>query len=320
MDRPEEQEIERAILTALYQAWFEGQILSLFGVQEAGQWDKKIFRRIVDRLNKDEGLIKPYGSSYTYEITTPGILQTENRGLPPIEEIEKHQKARTSILSTLAEAYEKADDDDDLLFAQICESASLDSGECQYNLTPLIDADYVKATSATSFEITSKGLAAVRQWREHTAIADEMEDIATMLPQARGRAFQKLLAKTIEQQGWSQEEGARTSHEEMDIMVYRGSLFYLIECKWEGEPIQAKVIRELFGKLGNRAHVHGIVASMSGFTSGADEQTRDFTGQRTILLFGPEDVRALIEHKQTFDELLGEKQKALLTQRKIVWH
>jgi hypothetical protein len=105
----------------------------------------------------------------------------------------------------------------------------------------------------------------------------------------------------------------------MDIVVFRGSLFYLIECKWEAEPIQASIIRELFGKLGNRANVHGLVVSMSGFTSGAVEQTKDYAGQRIILLLGPEDVRDLIEHRRTYDELIDEKHKALVTQRKVTW-
>jgi predicted transcriptional regulator len=319
MSISEDQEIERAILTALYEAWAEGQNLSLRNVREAGSWSERSFRHVVDRLARQEGLIVPLGSWSIYELTTPGVLYAEEKGFPPKEEVDKHQRARTEILKILAAAYESTEEDDDPLFREICDGANLDIGTCQHNITLLIDANYVEATSTSSFKITLKGLNAVRQWREHQSLTDELKQVSSMPPHPHGRALQKLLARAIEQQGWSQEEGARSSHEEMDIVVFRGSLFYLIECKWEAEPIQAKVIRELFGKLGNRANVHGLVVSMSGFTSGAIEQAKDYAGQRIILLFGPEDVRDLIEHRRTYDEFLDEKHKALVMQRKVIW-
>jgi len=55
----------------------------------------------------------------------------------------------------------------------------------------------------------------------------------------------------------------------MDVMIHKGRDFFGIECKWEKKPIQAGVIRELFGKLGNRIDVKGIIVSMSGFSKGA---------------------------------------------------
>lgn len=38
-----------------------------------------------------------------------------------------------------------------------------------------------------------------------------------------------------------------------------------------------------------------------------------------ILLFGAEDVRALIFQESTFEELLNEKYDALVTRKQVIW-
>jgi predicted transcriptional regulator len=188
MSTLEEQDIERAILAALYEAWAEDQDLILPKVREAGSWGERIFRHIVDRLANHEGLIVPLGSWSIYKLTTPGVLYAEEKGFPPEEEVDKHQKARTNILKILATAYEQNEEDDDLLFREICEKADLDISNCQRNITLLIDANYVQATSVNSFKVTLKGLESVRQLREHQSLADELKHVRSMAPHPRGRA------------------------------------------------------------------------------------------------------------------------------------
>src|SRR5207248_1890542 len=142
------------------------------------------------------------------------------------------------------------------------------------------------------FRITHRGLEAVDKWKQRNELGEEFDRTKTLAPHPRGRALQKLLAKAIEQSGWLQEESARTSHEEMDVIIYRDHEYYLVECKWVNDPVEATVVRELKGKLDNRVDVRGIVVSMSGFTAGAVDQAAEYAGQRVIILFGPEDVRA----------------------------
>lgn len=57
---------------------------------------------------------------------------------------------------------------------------------------------------------------------------------------------------------------------------------------------------------------------MLGFTSGAVKQVQDFANANLRLLFGQEDVNAMIEGKSSFDDLLGEKRHQLVT-RRLVW-
>jgi hypothetical protein len=76
------------------------------------------------------------------------------------------------------------------------------------------------------------------------------------------------------------------------------------------------VIRELFGKLGNRTEVRGIVVSMSGFTAGAIKQVQDYAAQATILLCGPADTQSIFEFNDTFTTLLDQKLKEFVIRRR----
>ena len=138
-----------------------------------------------------------------------------------------------------------------------------------------------------------------------------------MSPQPRGRAFQKLFAKIIGRDGWSQEEGARTAHEEMDVIVHREREYYLVECKWEKDPMEAEVVRELYGKLSNRVGVQGIIVSMASFTQGAIKQAEDYANSRVILFFGPKNLHKMVYGQISFAALLTAKYQQLITRKKV---
>jgi hypothetical protein len=121
----------------------------------------------------------------------------------------------------------------------------------------------------------------------------------------------------IEQHRWETDEGVRTSHEEMDVIVWREREYYLLECKWEKDPIEAGIVRELFGKLGNRIGVNGIVMSMSGFTKGAVKQATEYAGQRVILLFGEDGVKRMVYGVESFTDLLNTKYRQLTMREEI---
>jgi hypothetical protein len=152
-----------------------------------------------------------------------------------------------------------------------------------------------------------------------TVIADRFDEIADLPPQRRGLEFQKLFAELVEQQGWAHEESVRTSHEEMDVVINQKHEYYIVECKWWRRPVSAAVIRELYGKLRGRALTNGIVVSMSGFSSGAVEQSREYASDRVILLFGPEDVGALVHDQVLLTDMLDEKYDALVKRREVTY-
>lgn len=320
MSDRDEQPIEEAILRACYTAWAARGDANLRTVLEEGRWNEGLFWTVVERMEKHEGLINLEGGWSLCELTPKGVLYAESKGVPPAEEVGRHQMARTEILACLADIYDAEGVRADLSHSDICGSTGIDLQTVLLNLSLIVDAGYAVDTSSCSYRITHKGLGAVGKWRERKALGEEMEQVETLAPQPRGRALQKLLAKAIGQFGWLQEESVHTSHEEMDVIVYRDREYYLVECKWVSDPVEAAVVRELRGKLANRVDVRGIVVSMSGFTSGAVEQATEYAGQRVILLFGLEDVRALVEQKSTFDELLNEKYRAMVTRKQAIWY
>ena len=156
------------------------------------------------------------------------------------------------ILEALAQVYDKKGAQYIISNDQICRETGLEENVSIDSLHLLIDIHCVEASGNACFKITYRGLDFVKDYRKRRELSDEFERVSEMMPQPRGRALQKLLAKIIEQHGRSQDEGIRTTHEEMDVIVYKDREYYLLESKWEKNPIEADVVRELYWKLGNR--------------------------------------------------------------------
>ena len=79
-------------------------------IQNQSGLELSLFHALVDELERRRGLVKPYGSSYTYEITPAGILYAEDNRLIPAEVAEKHRKFRADILAFLAPRCDWLDD------------------------------------------------------------------------------------------------------------------------------------------------------------------------------------------------------------------
>ena len=315
----DQSEIEKVILQALYDGWFRNEArVTLRDMPAEKGWDHLTYDKAVHAL-VDNGCIRPWGIGENYRIRAEGIISAEERGIVPEAQVKVSRELRTRLLALLGEVF---DHQGHLASKHIEELASETAGDSYFvlhNLQLLTDLGYVETPLNGSFKLTRSGLEAVAQWRQQSALAQELEDISHLQPHPRGRALQRLFAKAVAQEGWSPVEGARTAHEEMDVIVSRGREYYLVECKWERNPIGAAVVRELYGKLGNRVGVWGILASMSGFTRGTPKQVEDFAGEKVILLFGPEDVHALIYRRTSFEQLLDGKYGELAIRRKAVF-
>lgn len=107
MGEQEGRDIARKILERLYEAWERHTHISLNSVEEEGGWDRGIFRTVVERLEKQHGLIRSRGSSYTFEMTPSGVLYAEENELVPKDRAEWHGKIRQHILSFLSDLYDR---------------------------------------------------------------------------------------------------------------------------------------------------------------------------------------------------------------------
>lgn len=312
-----ETDIEEKVLLELYKAYFSPEYyFNVYELCEKEGWEIKSFRNLIEQL-KNKYLIKGFAPR-KYALTSEGVIYTEKNQIAPLEDVKTNGQARTLILASLANIYEEQGYQYGLRRDGIVEQTGLSKIVVESNLRFLEGFDYAEHYGNAGHKITQRGLDAVKDYRKRKSIGEEFDEISKLPPQARGRALQKIVGKIIEQNGWKQEEGVKTSHEEMDNIAFKEREFYLVECKWEKTPIEGDVIREIFGKLGNRIDVRGIVISMSGFTRGAIKQAKNYIGQKVILLFGKESIESMIYGKTTFDELLNGKYKELIMRRKIL--
>ena len=315
-----QEEIKTVILERAYDAYFHGRgAINVNTLNDELGVDQTLFGNIVHQMSQ-QGLIRADTAGGNYMIQAAGVVKAEEQNIVAGELKNDNQHIRTRVLARLAKVYETHGEYADDYIDTMAQEFAVDIYALANNLQVLEDLSYIETVAMGSYKITLRGLEAVNEWRKTTGFANEYERISTLAPQPRGRALQKLLAKVIEKFGWSQEEGARTSHEEMDVVIHKARDYFLIESKWEKDPIEAPIVRELYGKLSNRDGVQGIIVSMSGFSSGAVEQAQDYAGSRKILFFGKEDIEQVIYQRVSFDALLDEKYQQLITRRKIMYH
>lgn len=136
-----------------------------------------------------------------------------------------------SILDKLATVYDEGGVDADAHIESMAEELGIDIYLLVNNLQVLEDSGCVESVTIGFFKITFSGLDVVTEWKEKVGFVEEYKKISNLEPQPRGRGLQKLLAKVIEKDGWAQEEGARTSHEEMDVVIHKAREYFLVECK-----------------------------------------------------------------------------------------
>jgi class 3 adenylate cyclase len=166
--KEEQRVIARKILAALYEAWAKHTIISLNPVCEEGGWKKEFFRTVVDVL-EDRGLVKAYGSSYSYEITPEGVLYAEDNSVVSEEVANWHRRIRTHILTFLTDLYEREGSRAHAHYEKIAESGSIDRLKMLVDLSLLSKIGYVEATSVNTFRITFEGL--------RSTSGDESDDI-----------------------------------------------------------------------------------------------------------------------------------------------
>jgi hypothetical protein len=154
-----QREIARKILMALYEAWAEYTTISLDPVQAEGGWDDGIFNTIIEKLNKQLGLIKSEGTWNMYTITPAGVFYAEENGIVPEAETEKHRQIRTHILKHLSDLYDREGSGEDEHYEKIAAGAPIEeTDDMLIDLELLTDAGLIADVSSSSFKITEEGL------------------------------------------------------------------------------------------------------------------------------------------------------------------
>lgn len=155
--KTEQRFIARKILAALYDAWAKHTIISLNPIREESTLDKASFHTVVEIL-EDRGLVKSYGTWYSYEITPEGVFYSEDNSVVPEDVANWHRNIRKHILSILSDLYEREGSRADAHYETIAEGGPVDSLQILKDLSLLTNIGYVEATSVNTFRVTFDGL------------------------------------------------------------------------------------------------------------------------------------------------------------------
>jgi hypothetical protein len=153
--------------------------------------------------------------------------------------------------------------------------------------------------------ITPHGMSAVQEWRRRIAVADEYERLRNDdNPQRRGRKLEPLLRTVVQNEGWEAEANVHAPGEENDLIIHQGREYYIVQCKWEKDPVQRSYFGDLRDRMTSRAGVRGVFVSLSGYTEEAVKDAIDRLETAILLLYGPEDVGRIMRGGTTFTALL----------------
>jgi uncharacterized protein (DUF2132 family) len=234
------------------------------------------------------------------------------------EKLNRYQHIRYETLNSISKVYEIEGSLGQKCFKELIKENNFNEPESWANFRFMSELGLINGLSCC-YQSTPEGLELFSVWEKEKFIKDKFNEISNLKPQPRGKELEKLTARIAEFSGWKQEENVMTSYEQIDVVIHQNLVFYLIECKWEKDKIEAGDIDKLFGKLSRRAGTNGILISMSGFSKGCVEAVKAFTNQKLILLFGKEDMKEIIKNPNSFDTLLNEKQKELVMRRSVIW-
>src|SRR5262249_2627880 len=99
-------EIEKAILSALYKAWDSCDgALNLDLVRQQGGWERNTFEKVEYRLRQGD-LIRARGV-ITHEITAIGVIRAEQVGIVDGDSKKRNDEIRTRLMEALFDLYER---------------------------------------------------------------------------------------------------------------------------------------------------------------------------------------------------------------------
>lgn len=306
------------VLNELYIAFSKGEKQTLIQdlCNTLEQTEDELYK-VLNELHKED--LSSAVTNDSYRILPKGVIFVETNKLASELLIYENRELRIKMLNEFAVIHERYRGSQSLHVQHMADSLKADVYIVLNNADVLEYLQFVTPSLIGDFKITKNGLLELQRSKEKEELSLEFKQILSMEPHSRGREFQNFFAKLASREGWKVEVSAKTSNEEFDVVLYRDHEFFLVECKWEGKPIETLVIRDFFAKLDLREGVKGIIVSMSGFTSGSLEDVKDRMGKRIILLFGPNDVNSLVDGNKKLEDLINEKHTQLIIKKKVLF-
>ncbi|MHB1769083.1 MAG: TIR domain-containing protein [Phycisphaerae bacterium] len=153
----------------------------------------------------------------------------------------------------------------------------------------------------------------LRNLREEFAKLSEMKD-----RNAAGLAFEKLLTSLFGLFGLAPRAGFRVIGEQIDGAFELDHEIYLVEAKWEQNPMAEAELLVFRGKIeGKSPYTRGVFIAINGISKPA-EQAITTGKQASFFLVDGYDLNAVLEGKIPLDTLLRNKQRRLAEEGKIM--
>lgn len=131
----------------------------------------------------------------------------------------------------------------------------------------------------------------------------------TLSPQKRGFELERIFRELLSLFEMEPKSSYKINGEQIDGSFVFENFEYLLEIKWESNPLSASSVYSFKGKITNKLdNTLGFFLSMSGFTNEAIEAV-DRSDRKVCLLSDYNDLLAVLEGRIGLDELIRRKKK-----------
>jgi hypothetical protein len=151
--------------------------------------------------------------------------------------------------------------------------------------------------------------------KKATAVADEIEKLSSEYlallgtePQKRGYALESLLRRLFEIFDLDPKASFRVTGEQIDGAFTFDATDYLLEAKWQQQPVAAEDLDSLAAKVARKLdNTLGLFLSINGFSG--DAIAAHSAGRKVILLMDGSDLMAALERRVDLVDMLHRKRR-----------
>lgn len=102
-----------------------------------------------------------------------------------------------------------------------------------------------------------------------------------------GQEFERLVARAFRRSGFRVEENGGVNDGGVDLIVWKGEIQAIVQCKAFSKPVGPAVVRELYGTL---AHHDGATVAYLATTNGVTQSARDWCKGKPIRIVTPDNL------------------------------
>jgi hypothetical protein len=141
----------------------------------------------------------------------------------------------------------------------------------------------------------------------------ELQATQDMTPRVRGKRFEGWLGDLFRIYKLDPTLDVVNDGEQIDFTFWKGDLFVVGEARWRTEAVEAKDVRDFFGKLTDRpSFAIGLMISISGFTEPALQYIGKHSGERAVLTLTGAGLEANLSGQPELSDWLDQALRARL--------